>query len=100
MLLLKSLIPAAAVAGIVVGSVGTLKITKAVKPEIKLECPKCPDLKCPPASSIDFDKIKNVRGLTIQNHQYFVMGADTLSQESLVDAFRKVAAEQRLSRCK
>lgn len=58
----------------------------------------CPEIK--PANGIDFDKIKNVRGLTIQNHQYYVMGADTVSRESLVDAFRKVATEQKLSRCR
>jgi hypothetical protein len=103
MILTKYLIPAVAVAGIAVGSFGTLKITKAVKPEIKLECPACPSLKCPepPASNgIDFDKIKNVRGLTIQNHQHFVVDGDSISKEALMDAYRKVALELKLSRCK
>lgn len=88
--------------GIALGTVGTLKITKAVKPNITLtptECNcDCPSI--PPSNGIDFDKIKNARGLTIQNHQYYVMQGDTLSQAALVDAFRKVAQEQKLSRCK
>lgn len=98
----KYLIPAVAVLGIAIGSFGTLKITKAVKPNITLtptacNC-DCPSI--PPSNGIDFDKIKNARGLTIQNHQYYVMQGDTLSQAALVDAFRKVVQEQKLARCK
>jgi hypothetical protein len=88
---------------VLIGAGAAFTIVKYTQPTVKVECPKCPDMKCPepPASNgIDFDKIKNVRGLTIQNHQYFVVGGDTLSLEAITSAFRKVAEEQRLSRCK
>jgi len=78
-------------------------IVKYTQPTIKLECPACPSLKCPepPASNgIDFDKIKNVKGLTIQNHQHFVVDGDSISKEALMDAYRKVALELKLSRCR
>ena len=91
-----------AVVGIAVGSGGTLFVAKMIKPVVKLEC-NCPSLKCPPippSNGIDFDKIKNVKGLTIQNHQYFVINDDTVTLEAIKKAMREVSLEQKLSRCK
>jgi hypothetical protein len=88
---------------VVFGAAMAFGIVKYTQPTIKVDCPACPSLKCPepPASNgIDFDKIKNVKGLTIQNHQYFVVGNDSVTMEALTAAFRKVALEQKLSRCK
>lgn len=89
---------------VLIGAGSAFGIIKYTQPEIKLECKpaacNCPKIEIPPSNGIDFDKIKNVKGLTIQNHQHFVMGGDTLSKEALIDAFRKVASEQKLSRCK
>jgi hypothetical protein len=53
-------------AGILVGSGGTLVISKAIKPEIKIPaCPACPS--CPPATevklqSFDLEKLNNKKG--------------------------------------
>lgn len=57
----------AVAAGIAVGSGGTLLISKAVKPEVKLNCPACPACNCPPATEVklqDFDlsKLNNKKG--------------------------------------
>ncbi len=103
--LLKPFLPYILTAAIALGagSAGTLYIAKAVKPEVKVSCPQCPDLKCPaipPANGIDFDKIKNVKGLTIQNHQYYVMDGDTVTITSIQEALRVVIREQKIARCK
>jgi hypothetical protein len=87
-------------------SVGaTVGITRLVQPtikvenkEVKLSCP--PPEKCEPCQGIDFDKIKNVRGLTIQNHQVLTIDGDTVLLKSIEDAVRKVMLEQKISRCK
>lgn len=89
-----------------IGAGATVGIVQATRPVIKTEvADKTPCVcKCPevlPCNAIDFEKIKNVRGgFTIQNHQYFVIDKDTLSLEAITQAMRKVALEQRLSRCK
>lgn len=83
----------------------TVGITKLVQPNIKVEtknvtlsCP--PPVKCEPCQGIDFDKIKNVRGLTIQNHQVLTINGDTVLIKSIEDVVRKVMQEQKISRCK
>lgn len=44
----------------------------------------CPTIKLPPpCKSIDFDKIKNVRSLTIKNEQYFIIDNDTIAYKVL-----------------
>lgn len=85
-----------------VGAAVTLGIVKATQPKIIINptpchC-DCPEVK--PCEKIDFDKIKNVRGLQIHNHLVYVMGSDTVSLPDMEQAFRKVATELKLSRCK
>jgi hypothetical protein len=88
--------------GALIGAAATLGIVKATQPVIKINptpcrC-DCPEVK--PCEKIDFDKIKNVRGLQIHNHLVYVLGSDTVSAESLEQTFRRVAQELKLSRCK
>jgi hypothetical protein len=81
-----------AVIGMAIGGAATLGITKAVKPEVKVSCPKCPDLKCPeekPCNGIDFDKIKS-RNVTIENTQHITTSGDSL----LIPKIRKVVREE------
>lgn len=98
----KYLIIVACAVGIAIGSGGTLFISKAVKPVVKLSCPKAPDCNCPeqkPCNGIDFDKIKS-RALTIQNHQHLTVSGDSLMVEKLISEFRKELQALRLARCK
>lgn len=89
-----------------IGAGATVGIVQATRPVIKTEVADktpcnctCPEIK--PCNAIDFDKIKNVKGgFTIQNHQYYVVNSDTFSLEAITQAMRKVALEQKLSRCK
>lgn len=83
----------------------TVGITRLVQPtikvenkEVKLSCPQ-PE-KCPPCQGIEYDKIKNVRGLTIQNHQVLTINGDTVLIKSIEEVVRKVVQEQKLARCK
>lgn len=83
----------------------TVGITRLVQPtikvenkEVKLSCP--PPEKCPPCQGIDFDKIKNVKGLTIQNHQVLTINGDSVMLKTIEDVVRKVVQEQKISRCK
>lgn len=56
-------------------------IVATTRQQLKCECPtiKLP----PPCKSIDFEKIKNVRGLTIKNEQYFIIDNDTIAYKVL-----------------
>jgi hypothetical protein len=96
-MLSKYLIIIACAVGIAIGSGGTLFISKAVKPVVKLSCPECPEQK--PCNGIDFDKIKS-RALTIQNHQHLTVSGDSLMVEKLIGEFRKELQALRLARCK
>ncbi len=61
----KYLIIVVGAACLAAGAGGTLWITKAVKPEIKLQCPKAPDCNCPAAvelNNFDLEKINNKKG--------------------------------------
>lgn len=98
----KYLLIIAAVVGIAVGSGSTLLITKAVKPVIKLTCPKSPDCNCPeqkPCNGIDFDKIKS-RALTIQNHQHLTVDGDSTFSVTIRTIIQEEIAKTKLSRCK
>jgi hypothetical protein len=64
-MLTKSITVAVALAGLRVGSVGTMWISKAIKPEIKLSCPPAPPCNCPAAvelQSFDLSKLNNKKG--------------------------------------
>jgi len=101
-MLTKYLIIIAAVAGIGIGSGGTLLITKAVKPEVKVECPACPDCNCPeqkPCNGIDFDKIKS-KHITIQNEQHLTITGDSLLVKKVQEALRKELQDFKMKKCK
>ena len=90
-----------------VGSYGTMQITKATKPEIKLECPQpvCPEFKCPEGNYIDFEKVKNFKGtLKIDQHYHITASGDSLFSKKMVDDItihlREEIARLRLARCK
>jgi hypothetical protein len=94
-------IAVASLIGMVIGGAATLGITKAVKPEIKLECPQqvceCPEQK--PCNGIDFDKIKS-KAITIQNTQYLTVNGDTVLVQVYIKALQAELAKLRLARCK
>lgn len=86
-----------------VGSYGTMQITKAAKPQIKLECPPpvCPEFKCPEGNYIDFEKVKNFKGtLKIDQHYHITANGDTLLAKKIVDGMVIELNKLRLARCK
>jgi len=95
------------IASAILGGSLVFAIVKQSQPEIKIETRQCPDIpqtvKCE-GNGIDFDKIKNVKGLTIANHQYFVVNSDSLSRDMLKSIVREVVTEvireQRAVRCR
>jgi hypothetical protein len=56
-----------------IGSVATLRISKAVKPTIEIPaCPACPNLSCPPSTEVklqtlDMDALKRIKGDFVYN---------------------------------
>lgn len=88
-----------ALVAFIAGGTTILGVTKAVKPVIKLECPRtvCPEQK--PCNGIDFDKIKS-KAVTIQNTQYLTVNGDTVLVEAYINALRKELSTLRLARCK
>lgn len=100
MLGIKGMIIAAGISllvGISTGVVGTLKVTKAIKPIVKVECPSCPEQK--PCNGIDYDKIKS-KNLTIQNTQYLTVDGDSTALAAYIDALRVELKSLKLARCK
>lgn len=101
---LKFILIAFALGGIAGGG-GTLYITKAVKPEIKLECPQpiCPE--CPATLGNEFAKIKS-KNVTVQVNQKYIMAVnnDSLLIEKISQAMRdelqSQLAKQRIAKCK
>ena len=90
------------VIGIVTGSTGTLAIAKLIKPNIKVECPSCPDMICPeqkPCNGIDFDKIKS-KNITIQNDQHLTVTGDSLLVDRIVNEIKMEMRALKLSKCK
>jgi hypothetical protein len=86
-----------------IGGGATLGITKAVKPTIKLECPKpvCPEFKCPEGNYIDFEKVKNFRGtLKVDQHYHITHKGDSLFREALIADMEATLAKLKLARCK
>jgi hypothetical protein len=86
-----------------VGSYGTMQITKATKPEIRLECPQpvCPEFKCPEGNYIDFEKVKNFRGtLKIDQHYHITANGDSLLVKKIIEEMNVELAKIRLARCK
>jgi hypothetical protein len=101
-MLTKYLIIIVAVAGLGIGSAGTLWIAKAVKPTVKVSCPKAPDCDCPelkPWNGIDFDKIKS-KYITIQNEQHLTIKGDSLLVKEISEAVKAELMKLKLARCK
>lgn len=77
---------------------------KGVTDMAKIPAAPCPDCvceqpePCPPV--IDFDKIKNVRGLTMDNRQTYYLAKDSITVEVLMQEFRKELERIRLARCR
>lgn len=92
---LTALLSAAATVGITRYVQPTIKVETK---EVKLSCPPTPV--CPPCQGIEYEKIKNVKGLTIQNHQVLTINGDTVLIKNIEDVVRKVIQEQKLARCK
>ncbi len=90
--------------GIAAGIGGTLSITKAVKPEIKLECPQpvCPQPKCDCSSNaVDIDKLKNFKGtFSVQQHYHVEMNGDSLVVKAIISEMEAKLNQLRLARCK
>jgi hypothetical protein len=86
-------------AGLIAGSTGTLYISKAVKPQINLECPKCPQ--CPqqmPCNSIDYEKLKG-RHITVNNQQTLI-ARDTITLKAIRNELREELKDFKARRCK
>lgn len=95
--LIVALISALIGGGIVLG------VSKAIKPEIKVECPQpiCPQFKCPEGNNIDFDKVKNFKGtLKVEQHYHIVANGDSLLREKLIADLEAKLNQLRVSRCK
>jgi hypothetical protein len=103
---MKTTLIVAAIALVVGGGIGsgaTLRITKAVKPEIKLECPQpvCPAFKCPEGNYIDFEKVKNFRGtLKIDQHYHIQANGDSLLLEKIIKEMEVKLSQLKLARCR
>lgn len=92
-MLSKAIIVAVALAGLGAGSAGTLWISKAIKPEIKLSCPevKCPDNVSVELSNFDIDKINNKKGTfhltnTLSNVRIVIEQKDSVLLKQILKA--------------
>lgn len=93
--------------GLLVGGAATLGITKAVKPEIKLECeqfdyskiPSCPQ--CPLTLGTEFEKVKG-KNITLNLSQTLnvEMNGDSLIIKKIMDEMEVKLNQLRLARCK
>ena len=63
----------------------------------KISCP--PPEKCPPCNGIDFDKIKS-KALTIQNHQYLTVNADSSFDVTIRKVIQEEISRAKIARCK
>ena len=88
--------------GIALGSGAILGINHLNKQDIKLECPApIVNIKCPEASNaIDFDKIKNAKNISVNQHYHVEMNGDSLIVKKIIDEMSAELAKIRLARCK
>ena len=86
----------------VMGIGAMIGIQRAIRQDIKLECPApIVSLKCPEASNaIDFDKIKNAKNITVNQRYYVEMNGDSMIVKNIIDAMSLELQKIRLARCK
>jgi len=87
----------------VLGIGAMIGIQRAIRQDIKLECPPpIVNLKCPDAvNTIDFDKIKGFKGnITLDQHYHVEMNGDSLIVKQIIDEMNKELQKIRLARCK
>jgi len=91
-LLLSALIGGGAAVGVIRATKPTIEV---VNKEVVL---KCPEVK--PCNGIDYDKIKNVRGLTINNSQYLTVDGDSVLTSAIIAGLRAELERLKISRCR